>query len=410
MSSTKFYLDLRGKAKDGKGSLVIVLSHNRTTTTVATGVRISPEEWNGNAIVRNPNSQVLNVVINDLKNDIDKKLALLSLDPKSQRMTAPQVKKALMGKDAISEKRSSKLADLFREYMETDMKPGTRKIYDSALKKVIAFSGENEDINNVDLAWLHRFDKFMSQTQGANGKAIYLRCLRRICNYAVNNRLLDEYPFKGFSIKYEETRHRNASIEKLRELHDFKVEPRIQRFKDYFFLMFYLIGINAVDLCTAPKSAVVDGRFEYTRAKTGRQYSIKIEPEAMEIIRKYPGKVYLLDALDTHKDYKSFLKYMNKALKEIGPTTWEMIPDEDNLFAAPRLEKTVAPIIPNISSYYARHSWATIAHEIGLPIDTISQAMGHATDHKVTMIYINFDQEKVDEANRMVIDYFNQEL
>ena len=65
-------------------------------------------------------------------------------------------------------------------------------------------------------------------------------------------------------------------------------------------LMFYLIGINAIDLFNLKQ--IVDGRIEYKREKTGKLYSIKVEPEAMEIINRYKGNKFLLNTLETN-DY-----------------------------------------------------------------------------------------------------------
>lgn len=56
--------------------------------------------------------------------------------------------------------------------------------------------------------------------------------------------------------------------------------------------------------------------------------------------------------------------------------------------------------------HYARHSWATIAASLDIPKETIAAALGHG-GNSVTDIYINFDQKKIDEANRKVIDYLN---
>ena len=63
-------------------------------------------------------------------------------------------------------------------------------------------------------------------------------------------------------------------------------------------------------------------------------------------------------------------------------------------------------LFPDLSTYWSRHTWATIAYEIGIPVDIIGQALGHSDkSHSVTFIYIKEDQGKVDEANRRVIDY-----
>lgn len=57
------------------------------------------------------------------------------------------------------------------------------------------------------------------------------------------------------------------------------------------------------------------------------------------------------------------------------------------------------------SSYWARHSWATVAASLDIPKETISEALGHEIGSRVTSIYINFDRRKVDEANRRVLDW-----
>lgn len=161
-------------------------------------------------------------------------------------------------------------------------------------------------------------------------------------------------------------------------------------------LMFYFIGINAVDLLTAKTSALVNGRFEYKRAKTGKLYSIKVEPEAQAIIDKYKGQDFVLNIMDEYKDYKNFLHRMGIALKEIGET-------ERKGLGGKKIRK---PLFPDLSSYWTRHTWATIAAEIDIPKEVIAHALGHSwANGTVTDIYIRFDEKKVDEANRKVLDY-----
>ena len=139
------------------------------------------------------------------------------------------------------------------------------------------------------------------------------------------------------------------------------------------------MGINAIDLLTAKPSQVVDGRLEYKRAKTGTLYSIKLEPEALEIIERYRGKKYLLNFCDRYKNYKDFMAKLNNCLDSL---------------------------IPGCTSYYARHSVATIAAELDIPLDTIARMLGHTDpSRRITLVYVDFDQSKVDDANRKVIDY-----
>ena len=85
---------------------------------------------------------------------------------------------------------------------------------------------------------------------------------------------------------------------------------------------------------------------------------------------------------------------MGIALKEIGAV--------DRVGRGGR--KVREPLFPDISSYWSRHTWATIAASMDIPKETISAALGHEIGSAVTSIYIDFDQRKVDEANRKVID------
>ena len=88
---------------------------------------------------------------------------------------------------------------------------------------------------------------------------------------------------------------------------------------------------------------------------------------------------------------------MKRTLRRIGPKD-----PNDMRKSSPH------PIYSNISSYYNRHSWATFASEIGISLETIGRALGHSVWEKtVTAIYVKYDNKKIDEANRKVIDYLN---
>ena len=141
-----------------------------------------------------------------------------------------------------------------------------------------------------------------------------------------------------------------------------------------------LIGINVVDLCNLEE--MVSGRVNYIRAKTHRPYSIKVEPEALALIEKYSGEKHLLNYLDCCVNYRHFYNNLCKGLKAVK-------------------EKLG---LHELTTYWARHSWATIAASLDIPKDTIAAALGHG-GNTVTDIYIEYDMSKVDEANRKVLDW-----
>lgn len=149
------------------------------------------------------------------------------------------------------------------------------------------------------------------------------------------------------------------------------------------------------DLLLARKNNLVNGRLEYIREKTHKKYSIRIEPEAEELLKRYKGSDYLLRAMDGCKHYKSFAHEMNDHLKMIGEEVVEMVPDPEDLFGTPRQIKTVRPVIPGISTYYARHCWATFVYGAGVPLDVISQALGHSSGNRTTGGYNHFFRDGV---------------
>lgn len=125
----------------------------------------------------------------------------------------------------------------------------------------------------------------------------------------------------------------------------------------------------------------------------------------MEIIKRYRGKEYLINVLDDYNNYKDFLHRMNLNLQEIGPVEMVENAAKDPLFVK-KNKKKVTPLFPNLTTYWSRHTWATIAASLDIPKETIAAALGHG-GNDVTSIYIKFDEKKIDEANRKVIDYVN---
>ena len=253
---------------------------------------------------------------------------------------------------------------------------------------------ESLSFEGITREWLMEFDKFLSRTAPArNARNIYLRNIRAVFNWAIDEGLTAAYPFRRFKIKAEATRKRSLPVEDLRLLLDFEVEEHQRQYLDMFKLVFLLMGINVVDLLNLRQRDLAGGRIAYRRAKTGRLYDIKVEPEAVEIIERYKGRGYLLYVMDRYADYRSYGNRVNCNLQQIGRVEvgkWG--------------KKVFTPAFPGLTTYWARHSWATIAASLDIPKETIAHALGHG-GNTVTDIYIDFDQRKVDEANRRVIDW-----
>ena len=285
----------------------------------------------------------------------------------------------------------------YNAVMQSKINAGTKNIYNAALKKISAFVGNMEYFNfaDIDYKWLCNFDEFCAKDSRINTRSLHLRTLKAVYNRAIDQGIADLalYPFRRFKIKQEQTRHRNLGVADLRLLFSYPLDPRQEFFRDMFVLIFMLCGINTADLY-ALKEITRDGRIEYKRAKTGRFYSIKVEAEAEAIINKYRGKKALICAADRWGSVHNFNGYLNVALHHIGKR-------EVNEYG--RVE--YKPLFADLTTYCARHSWATIAAELDIPKEVIAAALGHSWGGSVTDIYINFDRKKIDIANRKVLDY-----
>jgi len=279
----------------------------------------------------------------------------------------------------------------FNQYFETFItaKTGrTKEIYQATLNKMNEFAG-SISFEDVNFAFLQSFDRYMQQETDekkmlkTNARGIHFRNIRAVYNQAINEELvsLSLYPFRKFKIKKEATLKRSLSLENLQKLFNYEGSELENRSRDVAKLIFYLIGINVKDLVYLTKAE--NGRIEYSRAKTAAPISIKVEPEAMEIIERYRGDDYLLKFIHNNNRYRTFNAKINKHLKKIS----------ENLE------------IPKVTTYTLRHTWATLAAELEIPKETISAALGHAEGASVTDVYIHFNRKKVDDANRKVIDY-----
>ena len=284
----------------------------------------------------------------------------------------------------------------FQRFIDGKTNKGTKGVYKHTLDKIRTFDHniDKKSFEEIDLKWLNDFEHFCAQTASKNARNIHLRNIRAVFNNAIEYEITTAYPFRRFKIKPEATRKRSLTVEELRKLFDYPVEEYAEIYRDMFKLIFMLIGINSADLW-ALRSITHDGRIEYKRAKTGRLYSIKVEPEAMEIINKYRGKNGLLCIADRWSESRNFRHQCNKALQRIGKVERVGLGGK----------KIITAEFENVTTYYARHSWATIARSIGVSIDDIALALGHGDGHDLTRIYLDEDRQKIDDANRLVLDW-----
>lgn len=395
MAKITLTLDKRRATADGKYPVkVSVYIDSERRIMLATGVAVLPENWDGYEIVGLPNRKLLNQAIRTKRNNAEDELIKLSISGELDSMSVGVMKQKISFSPKIEQ--SELLKNYFELFLSRKDKASTISTYELTLLKIGKYFDLSQlKFSDINYTWLLDYEqKLKSEKLAINTISIHFRNLRAIFNSAIDENVIDQnnYPFRRFKIKSEKTAKRSLTVEQLRVLRDYPCEPHQEKYRDVFMLIFYLIGINIIDL--SHLTEIMDGKVEYRRAKTGTLYSIRVPEEALLIIDKYRGEGYLLNILDNYQDYKNFAKKVNNNLREIGEMKRSGLGGK----------KHRTPIFPEITTYWARHTWATIAASLDIPKETIAAALGHG-GNTVTDVYINFDQRKVDEANRKVIDY-----
>ena len=380
MASIRLSLDTRARKQDGTYPVKIVVSHKGMTARHSVGISLKRDEWDARrcVVVGNANKGFLNTFL--LQQLTEWKNAALTL----QKQGTFKTLNAIGVRDKIREYLSPDkpqpvtFCRWFKHFTDTHENKRTRALYNATWVQIQRYdlNASEAKFEDITKAWLEGFFRWCASTSpSVNARNIHLRNIRAVFNDAIDNEITTAYPFRRLRITSVETPKRNLSSEELRKIFAADVPDWRRRYYDAFFLSFLLIGINIGDLCLLTPDNLRHGRLQYNRQKTKRLYNIKVEPEAMEVIRRNKGKERLLSWAEGCTGYRHFAERVNQEL----PT--------------------------GVTTYYARHSWATIAASLDIPDDVISQALGHAARNSTTAVYIQRDTKKVDDANRRVIDY-----
>ena len=254
---------------------------------------------------------------------------------------------------------------------------GTAHVYRSTLNIVTTFHGSKYlDFHQVNSEWLKDFEVYLrSRGSSWNTVSTYLRVLRAVYNRAVDLRKAEYIP------------HLFRSV--------YTIPSDLRRTKELFILMFLLRGLPFVDLAYLRKSDLRGNVITYRRRKTGRSLSVTLTPESMLLLEKHISRdlssPYLFPILhsiegsqEAYREYQLALRSFNQHLELLGQ--WLGLESK-------------------LSSYTARHTWATTAYYCEIHPGIISEAMGHSSI-TVTETYLKpFRNRKIDEANNRIVDF-----
>ena len=279
-------------------------------------------------------------------------------------------------------------------------KKKTASNYTCALRHFKQFR-EEEDIAVEDLSvgLMKDFQAHLINVRlGMNTISLYNRQLRAIYNYALDEEivLIDRRPFRKSFTGQEKTRKRAVSHEKIRKLTHFSLvgKNKLEFARDLFLFSIYMQGMPFVDIAYLKKEQVKNDFISYKRKKTNRHLTVKLHEKAKAIIHKYkvndPDCPYLFPILYNPQrkvsvEYSSALRTHNNRLRQIS----ELMGFDELL-----------------TSYVARHTWASQARQCGVHDTVISEAMGHNNLETTTIYLTSLDTGLIASANFQVIASF----
>lgn len=258
---------------------------------------------------------------------------------------------------------------------------------------------------DIDVKFLTDYEMHL-RSIGNKDNTIFnrLKTLKAAYNKAIKEKIIKkEYtPFEEYNvgILQEKTTKRAISKDDISKIINFDVSVLIKRpwssmqlAKDLFLFSYFGCGINIMDIAYLKPENKIDDRIIYKRHKTNKQINFQLQSYAIEILDRYyiKDRKYLFPILDDsihesleqqYKRVKKVTYVANKALKKIGETIGLSIP---------------------LTTYVARHSFATVLKRSGVNISLIGEAMGHS-DLKTTQIYLDsFENSQIDEAMKNLL-------
>ena len=200
-------------------------------------------------------------------------------------------------------------------------------------------------------------------------------------------------PFADLNFRVQETLKRALTKEEIARIArvDLRRHPRMEEARDLFMFSFYCRGMSFVDVIHLRRDCIVNGTLFYERNKTGQRLQVGMLPCMYEIIEKYRSRSpYLFPCIDVassrtvYTQYRYSLGMINRYLKRLGE---------------------LLHIATPLTTYVARHSWATIAKVNGASVHVIGECLGH-TSEKTTRIYLKeLDHSALDAVNNQVADF-----
>ena len=292
--------------------------------------------------------------------------------------------------------------EVFNQYIQ-ELESANRlryaDMYKCTMHSLIKFN-KHLDIpfSDMDTIWLKRYEVWLqSQGLAINTLGTRFRHLRVIYNFAIEEKIVksEYYPFNSFKVSKlsQTTAKRSIQKDEILSVLNYQGQTPLECLAiDLFTFSYLAAGINFGDIARLTKDNILENRLIYIRKKTQKQIKVSLQEQAIKLIQKYsmPDNPYLFPILSSfHKTEQQkvnrihkIIAKVNKSLKEIG-------------------ERLNIPI--DLTTYVARHSFATVLKRSGVNTSLICEALWHSSE-RVTQIYLDsFGNDQMEDAMKNLL-------
>ncbi len=396
-------LDTRRSKKGDLYPLVLRLGHNERTTTIPLKISLSKKDWDEQArkvkktyVGAESVSRINNII---QKNKSDAMDIILKLQESDQlaRLSVVEVRDRIVKKNTSTS--FFEYAKQLIEELKTANRIGTARSYQGVSDVLTTYMNEKDlSFKDITFNFLTRFENnHLSNGNGYNGLAVYMRTIRAIYNKAMKAGIIEKefYPFDDYKIKTLPTEKRALDLELLKTIINKEIPQSHICFnaRNYFVASFMMYGMNFTDMAFLKKDNFIDGRIQYRRRKTSKLYNIKITPSLETILFHYTkgskDSPYIFPIIKRdslalqYKDIQWARKRYNAKLKKLAE---------------------FCEIEQNLTSYVSRHSFATQAMLQQVPLNAISTMLGHSS-LKTTEVYLkSLPSNTLDNYNALILE------
>ncbi|MDR2955112.1 MAG: site-specific integrase [Prevotella sp.] len=398
------FLDDRRKNKTGDYPVKVRITYKRERRYYGTGKSLCVQDWE--KLDKTKNSELISIR-KDLQISFDKVRDTVQALEEEGNFSFDNLNLRLgkVAGDTLNTALKNKINTLNEEGSV-----GNASAYQCAYRHLEKYAGERIAFDSITVDWLRKYEKAMlAEGKSYTTVSMYLRCIRAIFNEVKTLGIVKEaqYPFgKGkYEIPIGKGRKMALTLQQIKQIISYTDGAEAtEHYRDLWFFSYLCNGINVNDLLRLKFSNIDRDEIHFYRSKTiktsreKKEIEALLTPEMKHIIKRWgnPDKSpdnYIFPFLDGYntpleqkKRTQDVTRRINKRLKMIGDALG----------------------ISGISTYTARHSFASVLKRSGANIAYISESLGHS-DMKTTENYLaSFEREEREKNAKLLTNFDNE--